>query len=84
MNKNLTDTWLQKYKPKSARDEIFDTQVSGFGVRVTPTCKSFFYFRRVKGERTRFSLGKYPETTLSEARKKALDVLVTIERGGDR
>ena len=79
----LTDTWLKGYKAKSARDEVFDTQVKGFGVRVTPTCKSFFYFRRVKGERTRFSLGKYPQTSLSEARKKALDILIAIERDTD-
>ena len=37
MNRDLTDTWLQKYKYKTARDEIFDERVKGFGVRITPT-----------------------------------------------
>lgn len=82
-NKNFTDTWLQTYKPKTARDEKFDAQARGLGVRVTPTCKSFFYKRRVNGVQVRFSLGEYPHVTIHEARLKAANILASIKKGED-
>lgn len=83
MNRKFTDTWLQNYKPLTPRDEIFESGKDGFGIRVTPTSKAFFFKRRVKGKQTRFSLGKYPETTLSEAHVKAAEIKKEISRGGD-
>src|SRR5262249_27471913 len=77
------DAALRRYKPKTARDEIFDKEVKGFGVRVTEGGKSFFFVRRVKGDKVRFSLGQYPFTSLADARKQAFDIVDKINNSGD-
>lgn len=93
MRMKLTDAALKKYKPKTARDEIFDRDVKGFGVRVTASTKSFFFVRRVRGEKVRFSLGTYPPdgadpssagfTSLADARRQAFDIIGKIGKGVD-
>lgn len=84
MKARLTDTLIQKRKaPETGRDEIFDTQVAGFGIRIGQRERAFFFIRRVKGEKARFSLGAYPQVTLSKARGDALDILDRIKRGED-
>ena len=80
---NLTDAALERYKPKTSRDEIFDKQARGLGVRVTPGGKTFFVIRRVNGAKVRFSLGQYPAVTLASARKAAFDIIDKIKAGGD-
>src|SRR5215213_4825243 len=79
----FTDKWVEKYKPVSTRDEIFDKGGHGLGLRVTPTAKVFFFVRRVKGKKTRFTLGKYPTMSLAKARSEAQNLLDRIQRGGD-
>jgi integrase len=83
MKMKLTDAALKRYKPKTARDEIFDKEVKGFGVRVTQAGKTFFFVRRVRGEKVRFSLGQYPFTSLADARKQAFGIVDKITKGGD-
>src|SRR5436190_12303577 len=83
MRMKLTDAALKKYKPKTARDEIFDREVKGFGVRVTDAGKTFFFVRRVRGDKVRFSLGQYPFTSLADARKQAFDIADKIKKGRD-
>jgi integrase len=84
MKTKLTDTFIQKRKiPISGREEIFDAQVQGFGVRIGQRERSFFFIRRIHGEKTRFSLGQYPAVSLSEARAAALDILGQIKKGKD-
>ena len=83
MKKKLTDVALKRLKPKTARDEVFDEEVKGFGVRVTPTGKAFFFIRRVRGDKVRFSLGQYPMTSLADARRQAFDIVDKIKKGGD-
>ncbi len=84
MKAKLTDTLIQKRKtPDTGREEIFDTQVQGFGVRIGQRDRAFFFIRRVNGEKTRFSLGQYPAVTLTKARSQALDILNQIKKGQD-
>ncbi|MFZ5671731.1 MAG: tyrosine-type recombinase/integrase [Pseudomonadota bacterium] len=93
MRMKLTDAVLRKYRPGTGRDEIFDDSLGGFGVRITAASKSFFFIRRINGEKVRFSLGKYPPagvapsstgfTSLADARRQAFDILDKIEKGGD-
>jgi integrase len=83
MRMKLTDAALRRYRPKTARDEIFDKEVKGFGVRVTDAGKTFFFVRRVRGNKTRFSLGAYPFTSLADARKQAFDIVDKIKKGSD-
>ena len=84
MKAKLTDALIQKRKtPTTGREEIFDTQVQGFGVRIGQRDRAFFFIRRVNGEKTRFSLGQYPAITLTKARSQALDILNRIKKGED-
>ena len=84
MKAKLTDTLLQKRKaPALGREEIFDTQVPGLGIRIGQREKAFFFIRRVKGRKARFSLGQYPAITLTNARAQALEILNQIKIGED-
>jgi hypothetical protein len=84
MKMKLTDAMLRKYQPKTTRDEIFDKDVGGFGVRITTAGQAaFFFVRRVRGQKVRFALGRFPSTSLAEARKQAYDIVDKINRGGD-
>ncbi|MGE3872318.1 MAG: tyrosine-type recombinase/integrase [Parvibaculaceae bacterium] len=66
----LTEAGLKNYRPRTERDEIFDAEKGGFGVRVTPTNKAFFFIRRVRGQKVRFDLGRFlPKEELATARK---------------
>jgi integrase len=79
----FTDRFLAKYQPKTPRDEIFDKGGNGLGVRVTPKAKTFFFVRRVAGQKARFTLGQYPDTSLAQARMKANELLHRIKQGED-
>lgn len=66
---NFTDILVQKL-PEGLH---FDTKVKNFGMRVGKSRKTWIV---VKGEnRTKVTLGHYPETSLAEARKLALDAI---------
>jgi len=82
MRKNITDRTLKALKPG---DEIMDSVVPSFGVRVSGTKKSFVVVKRFPGSSnpTRRTLGAYGEITLEQARNKARSWLETIGRGSD-
>src|SRR5437764_12865262 len=79
----FTDKFIEKYQPASPRDEIFDKGGHGLGLRITPTSKVFFFIRRVKGEKTRFTLGKYASMSLAKARSEVHALLDRIDKGDD-
>ena len=84
MKSKLTDSFLLKHKsPDSGREEIFDTQIPGFGIRIGQSERAFFFIRRVNGVKARFSLGQYPAVTLSAARAQAFEILSQIKMGED-
>lgn len=66
---NFTDILIQKL-PEGLH---FDTKVKNFGLRVGKSRKTWIV---VKGEnRTKITLGHYPDTSLAEARKLAMDAI---------
>jgi integrase len=86
----LTDPKIENLKPATAADggryEVLDTQVPGFGVRVTQRgTRTFMLKTRYPGSSnpTRRALGEYPVISLSDARQKAINWLVLIKRGID-
>lgn len=79
----LTDRFLEKYKPTSTRDEIFDKDGHGLGIRITPRSRVFFFVRRVKGQKVRLTLGAYPAMSLARARSEVHSLLDRIQRGED-
>lgn len=83
MQVRLTDITIQSLPhPTSGNVKYWDEVVRGFGVRVTSRSKSFFVvFGKQRNSRT---LGRYPATSLKNARKSALKVLSdtsTVSRG---
>ena len=82
----LTDRKLQSLKRKGKRYEVMDSDVPGFGVRVSEAGqKSFILIARYPGSPnpTRRALGEYPSISLGEARERAKDWRVLIRKGID-
>jgi integrase len=73
---DLSDRKIQGLKPapKGTRYQVMDAQVPGFGVRVTDRGVRTFIFRtRFPGSKNpnRREIGRYPVTSLANAREKA-------------
>jgi integrase len=88
MKKTLNDRLIKALKPAATgkRDEMWDSIVPGFGVRITDTgAKSFVLLARYPGSPnpTRRTLGGYGELTLQQARNKARSWLELLARGID-
>ncbi len=86
--RNLTDRLLKSLKPArpGQRIEIMDSDVPGFGVRVTDTgARTFVLVHRFPGSRhpTRRKLGTVGAISLADARQKARDWLGLIGQGKD-
>ncbi|MBT4701152.1 MAG: DUF4102 domain-containing protein, partial [Rhodospirillaceae bacterium] len=72
----LTDRTLRNAKPRDTVYRLRDgnSVTKGFGVTVAPAgSKTFFlsYTSPANGNRTQVNLGRYPGTSLKEAREKA-------------
>jgi integrase len=77
--KRLTDRLLKSNSiipdEDTKRTTIWDEKVTGFGIRVSHTGTiSFFVRYRVFGKNRRYTIGKYPQISLSDARREALDI----------
>ncbi len=80
----LNDLVLRKTQTTGARKELWDTQMDGFGVRISETGrKVFFLVYRHGGVKRRKSLGIYPARSLADARQQAFAFKVGLERGED-
>ena len=68
--------------PESGKRDIYhDTKIPGLQLRVTGV-KTFFVNRRIKsGDPERITLGRYPEMTIEQARRKTMEVLHDIAEG---
>lgn len=70
----MTDKWLARLKPKPGeRLEFADAVVPGLRLRVGARKKMWSTFTTIDGERTRITLGSYPEISLSAARRMVGD-----------
>ena len=81
----LTDVKLRNLKPDGrARIEIWDSQLPGFGVRVSQTgTKSFILLYRMFGRPRRMTLGRYPQLSLAEARVAAREAMNAVANDVD-
>ena len=71
-SKKLTDSRVQALKPKEKRYEVWArTGATGsFGLRVSPAGKkSFIAMYRHQGVLRRWTIGRYPQMSVSEARE---------------
>ncbi len=70
--------------PASGQLFLRDTELKGFAVRVTAGgVKSFIVEKRIAGRSRRYTLAKYPELTVEQARKEAQQHLGRIALGED-
>lgn len=76
--------------PMTGAITIWDSETTGFGVRVfAPTsrhpqgARSFFINYRVGGRERRFKIGAYPEWSVEAARNEAKELRRRIDRGED-
>ena len=86
MKDRLTDRKLQSLKPKRQRYDLMDTDVPGFGVRVSEKGqRTFILIARYPGSSnpTRRALGEYPAISLEKARRRARDWRDLVEKGVD-
>ena len=82
----LTDRTLKSLKQTGKRYDTMDTDVPGFGVRVSETGqRTFILVARYPGSSnpTRRALGEYPALDLQAARKRAREWRDLIRRGVD-
>jgi integrase len=80
------DTIERATPPEPGRKERFlrDDGVRGLGLRVTAGgAKAFIFEGRIKGRTRRMTLGAWPDLTVLQARRKALDIRSAIARGED-
>jgi integrase len=70
--------------PATDRIDYFDEKLTGFGVRVSPTTKTYFVMARVNGKLTRVTIGKHGSPkTADGARKEAKGILGDMTKGID-
>ena len=70
--------------PSTGQVEYYHTLLPAFGVRVSYSgTKAWFVMARVDRKLTRFTLGRYPSTSLGEARERAREIISHIKAGRD-
>jgi len=67
---------------KGKRITIYDLKIPSLAIRVTSSgSKSFVVYRKVNGKPERYTIGKYPTTTIEQARNKSAEINATIAKG---
>lgn len=88
MAAKLTKRVVEALTARDRRYDLYDTDLAGFAVRITPDgVKSFSVAYRFGSGRTapkrRVTLGKYGAMTVDEARQLAKETLADVTRGAD-
>lgn len=85
MKKKLTQTFVKNTKPKTERYAVWDTEISGFGLRVSPTgAKSFVLkYTNLQQDQKFYTIGKFGNLTVDKARKEAQKQRGLIASGKD-
>jgi integrase len=82
---NFTKRAIEQIQPPvTGRDTYRDEKVRGLELRVTAAgAKTFAVQRRVNGTPKRYTIGRFPEITVEQARKRAAEMLGEIAAGVD-
>ncbi|MFN0263377.1 tyrosine-type recombinase/integrase [Tepidamorphus sp. 3E244] len=84
--KPLSDKQVRDLEPHPQRNQqiVYDTQVTGFGIRITATGKkSFILNYHVNGRERRRTIGHYPAWSVAAARKQAAEWRRMADAGVD-
>jgi integrase len=84
----LTKTTVDKAHPKEKRYFVWDTDLSGFGLRVEPSGSKTYVIRYRagggrRGTQQQFKIGTHGKLTAAQARDRARDLLAQVELGQD-
>lgn len=81
----LTDKSVRSMKAptESPQVDYWDDKLSGFGLRVSKSKKSWVLRYRFEERKRRITIGTYPTLPLADARDKAKDFLYQVEKGID-
>lgn len=71
------------FAEKGKQVDYWDSDLKGFGIRVSATAKTFFVMKRVKGKLSRVTIDKYGIITAIEARERAIKALAELGSGVD-
>lgn len=85
MTERLTDTFVRKALPPArGQTLLWDGEVKGFGLRLTPGgAKSFVVDYRAQGRQRRFTIGSYPDWSVQAARQAAKELKREVDAGRD-
>ena len=68
---------------KGQRYTYRDTHTPHLCLRVTPTAKSFYWEKTVRGSQKRVTIGRFPEINVEQARVLAADIAADYAKGTD-
>jgi len=71
------------YAAKGKQVDYYDTELKGFGIRVSHTGKKYFVRRLIGSKRSRVTIGSHPIKTAEIARSEARVLLGAMESGID-
>jgi len=79
---NFTKRGLAALEPRAKKYHVFDTQVRGLALRITPAgAKTFILSRKIHGQKEELTLGRFPDLSVEQARGKASDLNSRIASG---
>jgi integrase len=84
VTQRLTQSFIEAQSGDGRDRIVFDSQVPGFGLRITPIgTKLFIVQARAAGRKRRLTIGMPPGMSLSKARGEALQALAAMRSGID-
>ncbi len=85
MPSRLTDKLVRNATPPlKGLSILWDDELKGFGLRVTPNgTRAFILDYRAKGRQRRMTIGRYPDWTVVAAREEAKKLRREVSLGGD-
>lgn len=82
MKVRMNTLWLSRLKPGQEGDYT-DTQAKGLQLRVRRTEMVWCFTYKFNGKTKRYTIGSYPEISLAEARKLAVELRARVKKGED-
>jgi integrase len=80
----ITTEFVERLAANGRDQTVFDTTLTGFGIRVAPSGAKLFVARaKVAGRMHKVTVGTFPAMTVSAARREAREALDAIRRGAD-
>jgi integrase len=84
VTQRLTQAFVDAQEATGRDRIVFDSQVSGLGLRITPTGKKIFIAQAyVARRKRRITIGYSPDISLSRARLEAQQTLIAMRQGID-